>query len=207
MPYQEKRLESVVSVKNAKTKSLADNKNNQIIMRKIEVTTEDYQGFSGDIIVTDPCYFIPDELWQEIIRKFWYPGNDNKGSETANNGTIYIDNSIKILYTSTSYGDGVYEVMAHSGQSVHNAETGVDAGMIAVITVADVKKLNPEFNVDDKYYPRINGFVGGIEADGEGNFVGDITVDTQPARNDKDEDDEDEYYNEWNGEETEEDEE
>ena len=174
-------------------------------MRKIEVTTEDYQGFSGDIIVTDPYYFIPDELWQEIIRKFWYPGNDNKGSETANNGTIYIDNSIKILYTSTSYGDGVYEVIAHSGQSVHNAETGVDAGMIAVITVADVKKLNPEFNVDDKYYPRINGFVGGIEADGEGNFVGDITVDTQPARDDKD--DEDEYYSEWNGEETEEDEE
>jgi hypothetical protein len=170
-------------------------------MRKIEVTTEDYQGFQGDIIVTDPCYFIPDDLWQEIIRKFWYPGNDNKGSETANKGTIYIDDSIKILYSSTAYGDGVYEVMSHSGQSVHNPETGVDAGMIAVITVADVKKLNPEFNVNDKFYPRINGFVGSVEADGEGNFVGDITVDTQPRRDDEDEDD---YYNEWNREEEEE---
>lgn len=184
---------------------MADNKNNQIIMRKIEVTTEDYQGFQGDIIVTDPCYFIPDDLWQEIISKFWYP-NGHQGSETANKGTIYIDDSIKILYSSTAYGDGEYDVMAHSGQSVHNGSTGVDAGMIAVITVADVKKLNPEFNIDDKFYPRINGFVGGVQADGEGNFVGDIVVDTQPAK-DEDEYDEDEYYDEWNREEDEEDEE
>lgn len=166
-------------------------------MRKIEVTTETYQGFSGDIIVTDPCYFIPDDIWQELIRKFWYPRNDQKGSETANKGTIYIDDTIKILYTSTAYGDGEYDVMNHSGKSVHNGTTGVDAGMIAVITVADAQKLNPEFDVNDKFYPRINGFTGGIEADGEGNFIGDIVVDTQPAKV-EDEYDEDEYYNEWN---------
>jgi len=168
-------------------------------MRKIEVTTEDYQGFQGDIIVTDPCYFIPDELWQEIIRKFWYP-NGHEGSETANKGTIYIDNSIKILYSSTAYGDGEYDVINHSGQQVHNTSTGVDAGMIAVITVNDAKRLNPEFSVDDQSYPRINGFVGGVQADGEGNFVGDIVVDTQPIRDDEDEEDYDyndeEYYEE-----------
>jgi hypothetical protein len=163
-------------------------------MRKIEVTTEDYQGFQGDIIVTDPCYFIPDDLWQQIIREFWYP-NGHQGSETANKGTIYIDNSIKILYSSTAYGDGEYDVINHSGKNVHNGTTGVDAGMIAVITVADVQKLNPEFDINDKSYPRINGFVGGVQADGDGNFVGDIVVDTQPRKDDEDEDD---YYDEWN---------
>jgi hypothetical protein len=162
-------------------------------MRKIEVTTEDYQGFSGDIIVTDPCYFIPDDLWQRLIKEFWYP-DGRQGSETANKGTIYIDDSIKILYSSTAYGDGEYEVMNHSGQSVHNGATGVDAGMIAIITVADAQKLNPEFDANDKMYPRINGFVGGVEADGEGNFVGDIVVDTQPDERNE----EDDYYNEWN---------
>jgi hypothetical protein len=168
-------------------------------MRKIEVTTEDYQGFSGDIIVTDPCYFIPDDLWQQIIKEFWYP-NGHQGSETANKGTIYIDDSIKILYASTAHGDGEFYVMNHSGQCVHTHYTGVDAGMIAIITVADAQKLNPEFDVNDDGYPRINGFVGGVQADGEGNFVGDIVVDTLGEEAD---DEEDEYYNEWNREEDE----
>jgi hypothetical protein len=163
-------------------------------MRKIEVTTETYQGFSGDIIVTDPCYFIPDDIWQEIIRKFWYPNRDNEGSETADLGTIYIDDSIKILYTSTAFGDGEYDVIAHAGQSVHNNSTGVDAGMIAIITVADAQKLNPEFDTNDKMYPRINGFVGGIQADGEGNFIGEITVNTR----DEAENEDDQYEDEWN---------
>ena len=64
-------------------------------------------------------------------------------------------------------------------KSVHNDSTGVDAGMIAVITVKDVQKLNPEFNVNDKFYPRINGFNGIIMADGKGNFVGDVELNTQ----------------------------
>ena len=169
-------------------------------MRKIEVTTESHQGFSGDIIVTDPCYFIPDDIWQELIKNFWYP-NGNQGSETANGGTIYIDNTIKILYSSTAYGDGVYEVRTSRGKSVHNTETGVDAGMIAVITVADVRKLNPEFNVEDKFYPRINGFVGKVVADGEGNFAGEIEVNTKAIDGDGDYDED--YYNEWNREEDE----
>jgi len=166
-------------------------------MRKIEVTTEDYQGFSGDIIVTDPCYFIPDDIWQQIIREFWYP-NGNQGSETANKGTIYIDDSIKILYTQTAHGDGEYEVVEVTGKNVHNEYTGVDAGMIAIITVADAQKLNPEFDVNDTMYPRINGFVGGVEADGEGNFVGDIVVDTLGPKGGREEDEDDDYYNEWN---------
>ena len=164
-------------------------------MRKIEVTTETYQGFSGDIIVTDPCYFIPDDIWQEIINKFWYP-NGNQGSETANAGTIYIDSTIKILYTATAFGDGEYDVINHSGNSVHKGSTGVDAGMVAIITVADAQKLNPEFDVNNDFYPRINGFTGGVEADGNGNFVGDIIVDTSSTEEEEDtydEEFEDEY--------------
>ena len=62
--------------------------------------------------------------------------------------------------------------------------------MVAIITVADAQKLNPEFDVNNDFYPRINGFTGGVEADGNGNFVGDIIVDTQPRSEDEEEYDE-----------------
>ena len=75
------------------------------------------------------------------------------------------------------------------------SSTGVDAGMVAIITVADAQKLNPEFDVNNDFYPRINGFTGGVEADGNGNFVGDIIVDTSSTEEEDpyDEEFEDEY--------------
>ena len=67
--------------------------------------------------------------------------------------------------------------------------------MVAIITVADAQKLNPEFDVNNDFYPRINGFTGGVEADGNGNFVGDIIVDTSSTEEEDpyDEEFEDEY--------------
>ena len=51
------------------------------------------------------------------------------------------------------------------------------------------------FDVNNDFYPRINGFTGGVEADGNGNFVGDIIVDTSSTEEEDpyDEEFEDEY--------------
>jgi hypothetical protein len=149
--------------------------------------------FYGDIIVTDPCYFIPDDMWQELCKR-WFEGD---ATDYANGGVIELESGGKILYSNTAYGDGEYPVYAGKFKSVHNDHTGVDAGMIGVITVEDVQKLNPEFNVNDKWYPRINGFSGTIEADGHGNFIGDLEVSTSSEK-------QEEYYEE-NEEEMEED--
>lgn len=135
--------------------------------------------FTGDIIVTDPCYFIPRNMWKELCNQWFDKTKAGKGTEYAEQGVIELENGGKILYSSTAYGDGEYPVFAGKFKSVHNDNTGVDAGMIAVITVKDVQKLNPEFNVNDKFYPRIDGFNGTVRADGKGNFIGDVEVNTQ----------------------------
>lgn len=161
---------------------------------KVRVTPEREQSFEGDIIVTDPCYFIPDNLWQKIIDEFWFPKGEGTGLAEA--GTIYVEPGIKILYSSTAYGDGQYAVQNRKGESVHNNSTGVDAGMIAIISVEDVKRLNPEFEVDNKWYPRINGFYGTVSADGKGNFIGDIEIDTEGKESYEDYDEDEEYLEE-----------
>jgi len=133
------------------------------------------QEFEGDVIVTDPCYFIPDNLWQELV-KAWY--DNGSANEYTNRGVIEIDGA-RILYSGTAYGDGIYYVKCSNGKSVHNKETGVDAGMIAVALVDDIKKINPDFDVNDTWYPRINNFYGEVTADGNGNFIGAIEVITE----------------------------
>jgi len=145
------------------------------------------QYFEGDIIVTDPCYFIQEDLWDKICNEWFKP--ENKKNDLFNRGILLFEDGIKVLYSSTAFGDGTYHVNNLSGKSVHKNETGVDSGMIAVINVSDVQKLNPGFNIDDKFYPRINGFRGLVTSDGKGNFVGDIEVYTN------DEIEEDDLYN------------
>ena len=148
-------------------------------MEKFELSLPASLSFAGDIIVTDPCYFIPDLLWDELMDA-WY---DTFGRSTkyGDEGVITFENGAKVLYTITAHGNGSFPVYLQrgNGESVHNECTGVDAGMIAVISVDDVRKLNPKFNVNDDRYPRINDFDGIIKADGKGNFYGDIEVNTQ----------------------------
>jgi len=117
-----------------------------------------------------------------------------KDIEHRDTGVITFEDGIKILYSNTANGDGEYPVYpGRNGKSVHNNTTGVDAGMIAVISVEDVQKLNPEFDVNDKWYPRINDFNGTIQADENGNFIGDLEVDTHNSIDEEPYNDEDNY--------------
>ena len=100
---------------------------------------------------------------------------------------------MKILYSSTSYGDGSYSVL-HRGNYV--GEIGVDAGMFSFVLLDDFKKLS----TDDpsRLGVVIKNFNGEISLDGSGNADGAITVVTDGS----DEEEQDDYYldeeeNEW----------
>jgi len=139
-----------------------------------------------DIIVTDPCYFLGRKIW-DLLMDEWFHGNEE--TETSEKGVIEFNNGAKVLYSSTAHGDGSYPVFVDksSGKSVHANETGVDAGLIAVVTIEDLRKIEKDydmkdkkpFDVDNKWFPRINDFNGEVEADDKGNFIGDLEVNTQ----------------------------
>jgi hypothetical protein len=161
-----------------------------------------------DIIVTDPCYFLCEDIWRELIDLWWFPETDPiktiKGSDFVDQGVMIFSNGAKVLYSATANGDGEFPVYVSksNGQSVHNNKTGVDAGTIAIVTIEDLRKIEKDFgpkdgtpfDENDVWYPRINNFTGSIAADGNGNFIGDVYVDTQ----EKEESEDDEYYDEWN---------
>ena len=148
-------------------------------MEKFELSLPASLTFVGDIIVTDPCYFIPDLIWDELMDAWW--DTFGRATKYGDQGVITFENGAKVLYTVTAHGDGEFPIYLErgNGESVHADSTGVDAGMIAVISVDDVRKLNPKFNVNDDQYPRINDFDGIIKADGKGNLTGDLEVNTQ----------------------------
>lgn len=158
-----------------------------------------------DIIVTDPCYFLCEKIWHDLINTWWFPISDplmrTQGSDFVDGGVMMFSNGAKVLYSATAYGDGEYPVYVSrgNGQSVHNNTTGVDAGTIAVVTLEDLRKIEKDFGAkngtpfdeNDTWYPRINDFNGRIAADGAGNFIGDLYVQT-----DQEAEEEDEYNDE-----------
>lgn len=145
-----------------------------------------------DIIVTDPCYFLCEDIWKELIDIWWFPKTDPikviRGSDFVDGGVMIFSNGAKVLYSATAHGDGEFPVYVNrsNGQSVHNSKTSVDAGTIAVVTIEDLRKIEKDFGAkngtpfdeNDSWYPRINNFSGRIAADGAGNFIGDLYVPT-----------------------------
>ena len=138
--------------------------------KSITVTDEVTQNFEGTLVITDPCYYIPDEIWQGLCDEVWF--ENGKSTPFTNAGTIYIG-SVKVLYSSTAHGDGSYRVEGCTG--IAQNEFGVDAGMMAVITMADFEKISNE-DTKNSLYAVVEDFDGTITADGEGNFDGDLEV-------------------------------
>ena len=106
--------------------------------KTVTVTSENQQYFEGNIVVTDPCYFMPEEVWDALCEKIWFP--EGITDPLSEGGTIYYDGAT-ILYSSTAHGDGGYRVNeAHSG----NDEFGVDSGTMCVITQKHFKLISDE---------------------------------------------------------------
>lgn len=163
--------------------------------KQIIVTNETSQNFEGTIVITDPCYFINDEIWQALCSEVWF--EDRKSTPFTDSGTIYMGN-IKILYSTTAHGDGSYEVTDCRG--ITQKEFGVDAGMMAVITKEDYERLsNDELTVG--LYAVVEEFDGAVIAHSDGNFTGDLTVFTDGTNNEDidndtwvDDEDDEEYW-------------
>jgi hypothetical protein len=172
--------------------------------KPLEVTTETTQEFEGSVVITDPCYFFPENVWTALC-DCWFDSTQSSTPFT-DAGTIYYEGT-KVLYSSTAFGDGGYRVSQASYGEITQSDFGVDAGMMAVITLADYEKLTDE-TPDKGLYAIVEDFSGEVTADGHGNFEGDITVltdDSDQVTDDWSEDDEEDAFNpdedeedEWN---------
>lgn len=120
------------------------------------------------IIITDPCYFIKNEFWDSG----WYEDCDfeSLGIKGIATDTIYGDWSCTTYDTDTCKKIGNF---------------CADAGMVAVASLKDVLKHNPQFDNDIKK----DWVVTVIE-----NFTGDVNF-----KYDVDEDDYDYVYVEGRG--------
>jgi|WetSurMetagenome_2_1015567.scaffolds.fasta_scaffold10241_4 hypothetical protein len=106
--------------------------------------------FKGDVIITDPCYFIKDKDWE----KSEY-GNNLKqfGINTfLSSGTIYGD------WSCTTFEKGTYKKLG---------KFCADAGMVTVALLKEVLQYNPDFD-----YHITNPFTTTWLKD----FDGDITI-------------------------------
>jgi len=129
-----------------------------------------------DIFICDPCYVIThsiphlDKAWQDFCSlMFEKPRVYDRG------GMAYVDTELgqaKLLYQSTAYGDGDYDV--HCSCKKEGYSCGVDAGMLSIMSVADVIKIRPDFTAENfaDYGVVIRDFKGIIHTDGEGNWSG-----------------------------------
>lgn len=141
-----------------------------------ELTKRD---FTGDVIVTDPCYFVGDEIWQNLV-DMWFTGDES--TVFYNHGLAVITvkgKRCEFLYTKTAYGDGDYPLLYNSGILDGRSSVGVDAGMISVVLLEDAEHLrmgkNPQEEFKRSYYPKLRGFDGAVKVKGC-NFAGHVSV-------------------------------
>lgn len=145
------------------------------------VSTENQQYFEGTIVVTDPCYFLPDEVWEALCEQAWYP--DGKQTPLADGGTIFYKGTT-ILYSNTAHGDGTYTVKEADSKT---DEFGVDSGIMCVALIEDAKLFQKDAFTPG-LYAIVKDFAGDVHFE-KGNFQGDLTVITDGFDSKEDETD------------------
>jgi hypothetical protein len=126
-----------------------------------------------DVIITDPCYFIPNKLWSNIV-DLMFEDKENP----IDRGTLYINN-LPILFNATAYGDGCYSVYRVNEGRIGSA--GVDAGMLCIAKQYVIEAIMEMDNKDS--YPT-HMFVpsdklsGDVTVADNGNFYGQIEIKT-----------------------------
>ncbi len=81
---------------------------------------------AGKYLVTDPCYVYPDKFWSEFCNLI------------GDGGLLSADGKNFFVW-GTAYGDGAYPVFSESSGEI-KGEAAVDAGLLAIIPLALVKK-------------------------------------------------------------------
>jgi hypothetical protein len=129
-----------------------------------------YRVDKGDYVITDPCYIIPEDMWDDLCEQVF--------TDTAECGVIEID-GYKIWWGLTAYGDGGYKVKQNYGTA---GSFGVDAGMFAIFPLEFVEKHSKDPKIlDDSRFAvqvKMDGFVeykdgrmicNGVEVDTKSN--------------------------------------
>ncbi len=96
---------------------------------KIKAIEGDSHTFKGKVLITDPCYLIPNEFWADFC-------NEMFKLDSAGKVLFKLDNTI-IFVLGTAYGDGCYPVIKN-GEEI--GRSAVDAGLLSVIPMAFAKK-------------------------------------------------------------------
>lgn len=142
------------------------------LVEDMEDTVKSEKGF----YIGDPCYVLPDEIYDEI----WGDKYNFK------DGKIVIEDNAFIVH-GTAYGDGEY----FDGKGI---AYGVDSGTLAIIPIELIKETEIEPNEGEYEYGRIVfGNKGSLEyVDGVFTFKVDakeVVIDTDPAYDDYDNED------------------
>ena len=132
----------------------------------------------GLVMVTDPCYFIRDQDWQDLCAD-WFP--DGHGRAETADACVVKYKGARILVGRTAYGDGEYRV--------EGAGTfGVDAGVMCVVQVDELEAAGlTRVDSGSATYLDVGPNPVVVWTDGKGQFGGAIRVDT--VGGDEDEDD------------------
>jgi len=85
---------------------------------------------AGKYYVGDPCYVIDNAKWDDFLEA-WYEPFGGDGNKAA--AAVFEFEGHSVFVTDTNTGDGIFE-------DQHGAVYPVDAGMIAAIPVALVKR-------------------------------------------------------------------
>ena len=137
----------------------------------------------GRVMITDPCYFIEDNDWQELCDIWYPPSNKYKGTELSKACVVEYKGA-RILIGTTAYGDGQYKVRGAG-------HFGVDAGCMCVVQVDEL--LATGLEAVDEYsatYLDVGPDPVIVTTDGKGRFEGAVHVDTTYEEENYDGDDE-----------------
>lgn len=130
---------------------------------------------AGHYILGDPCYAVPDDEWMELLESCDYFENPI-GKITRRDKSYY-----RIVAFGTRWGDGCYD-------GTDGNMYPVDAGLIGLVPVellgSDVHALRGDLSKIVTFDKPVK-----CSSDGEGKLrFGHITIDTDPAQDEEDED-------------------
>lgn len=143
------------------------------------------------LIITDPCYLfanegLNEEMWQALV-SLWFPTFGEQRYE-MDSGLVVMTNTetgevAQFFFSNTAEGDGHFHIEAKTKSKGVGwdacGDTGVDAGMIGIMTVEDAKKFTEKEGEIERLETSDLGLVMDetkipvrVEVDGRGNFYG-----------------------------------
>lgn len=112
--------------------------------------------FDGDIIITDPCYIVPNDNWSDFCDEHKDIFDDSKKQPTF----FKYSKSKTMIYRDTVFGDWGCNVYNNSRKKI--GYFCADAGLVCVVTKEDALKINPEFDCTDYGIACIDDFHGKV---------------------------------------------